>query len=108
MSAEVYPLAWPAGWPRTCVQKRSRFAVSTDLARRQLEAEIRRMGGRYIVISTNLPLRRDGNPYSNATEDEIEAAYRQRAKIVHPDVGGSDAAMAELNAARQEALLRRG
>ncbi len=37
----------------------------------------------------------------------IEAAYRQRAKERHPDVGGSDAMMAKLNAARDEALRER-
>lgn len=39
-----------------------------------------------------------------ASRDEIEAAFRARAKFAHPDHGGSDAAMAELNRARQEAL----
>jgi len=31
---------------------------------------------------------------------EIEAAYRDLARVAHPDTGGSDAAMARLNAAR--------
>jgi hypothetical protein len=35
-----------------------------------------------------------------ASIDEAEAAYRAKAKIAHPDAGGSTAAMAELNAAR--------
>lgn len=40
-----------------------------------------------------------------ATEAEIQAAYRKRAAEVHPDrPGGSAAAMAEVNAARDEAL----
>ena len=38
-----------------------------------------------------------------ATLDQIEAAYRTKAKSAHPDAGGSHAAMAELNAARQQA-----
>lgn len=36
--------------------------------------------------------------------DMIESRYRELAKERHPDVGGSDAAMAELNAARDAAL----
>lgn len=39
-----------------------------------------------------------------ATRDEIERAYRAKAKSAHPDTGGSTAAMAELNRARTEAL----
>jgi curved DNA-binding protein CbpA len=35
-----------------------------------------------------------------ASLDEIEAAFRAKAKRLHSDTGGSDAAMAELNAAR--------
>lgn len=40
----------------------------------------------------------------NASEAEILAAYRRKAMQAHPDQGGSDAAMAELNRARDEAL----
>ena len=44
---------------------------------------------------------------SDAPRDVIEAAYRALAKVRHPDMGGSDAAMAELTAAR-DALLAAG
>jgi DnaJ-class molecular chaperone len=37
---------------------------------------------------------------SNASDEEIEAAFRAKAKKLHSDLGGSDDAMAELNAAR--------
>ncbi len=37
---------------------------------------------------------------ASAGADEIEAAYRRLAKSAHPDTGGSTAAMARLNAAR--------
>lgn len=39
-----------------------------------------------------------------ATRTEILAAWRDKARTAHPDAGGSDAAMARLNAARDEAL----
>jgi hypothetical protein len=42
---------------------------------------------------------RPGSP-----RDEIEAAYRAKAKRTHPDAGGSTTAMADLNRARSEAL----
>lgn len=44
----------------------------------------------------------------DATADEIREAYRRKAATAHPDRGGSTAAMAELNLARDEALRERG
>ena len=38
-----------------------------------------------------------------ASIEEIETAYRKKAKAAHPDSGGTHAAMAELNAARRQA-----
>lgn len=40
----------------------------------------------------------------DASAASIEAAFRAKARHAHPDAGGSDAAMAELNAAREAAL----
>jgi hypothetical protein len=40
----------------------------------------------------------------SATPEEINAAYRGLARQAHPDLGGSTAAMARLNAAREEGL----
>lgn len=37
-------------------------------------------------------------------KEAIEAFYREKAKTMHPDAGGSNEAMAELNQARKEAL----
>lgn len=42
----------------------------------------------------------------DATVDEIQAAFRRRAKVCHPDRGGSSTAWQELHAARDQALLR--
>jgi hypothetical protein len=42
----------------------------------------------------------------NASQAEIEAAYRSKAKAAHPDKGGSAEEMAKLNAARSAALER--
>lgn len=39
-----------------------------------------------------------------ASRDEIRQAYRDKAFRAHPDQGGSDAVMARLNAARDQAL----
>lgn len=184
---DAYPLTWPAGWPRVAERQRSRFDGTPARIRSELMAEVERLGGRYPVLSTNLPLRRDGLPYATAREpddpgvalyferrgrqmvfacdkwdrvqdnmraiqltigairgierwgasemmerafqafeslppppscwsvlgvnpnssrDEIERAYRSAAKRAHPDAGGSDAAMAALTRARDEALAQ--
>jgi hypothetical protein len=43
-------------------------------------------------------------PGRTITKQDVEAAYRERAKTAHPDRGGSDAAMADLTAAKTMAL----
>lgn len=40
----------------------------------------------------------------SASRDEISRAYREKARTAHPDQGGSDAAMARLNAARDQGI----
>lgn len=42
----------------------------------------------------------------SASVDDVEAAFRALARTNHPDVGGTDAAMARLNAAREAAYLQ--
>jgi hypothetical protein len=49
-----------------------------------------------------------GLPIRDLTEEEITTAFRERAKAVHPDVGGQHDAMAELNAARVAGLQEIG
>lgn len=64
---ESYPLSWPASWPRTnsWSKKQSKFKVkSFAVARDLLMDELRRFGARDIILSTNIPLRLDGLPYS--------------------------------------------
>lgn len=43
-----------------------------------------------------------------ASIDDIERAFKTKARRAHPDAGGSTALMAELNAARDQALKMRG
>lgn len=192
---EAYPLQWPEGWPRHKGNRDSdtRFkgpTYSWNRVYRGLQDEIRKIGGRSIVVSTNQPLRQDGAPYAqeriirdpgvavyfvrnkramvmaqdrfwtvignmrsltmaieglrqmerhggatmmerafdgftalpkpggtdwwevlqvdpSAQPLEIEAAFRALARKRHPDVGGSDSLMAELNRARDQALQAR-
>ena len=75
MSAQAYPLHWPAGWPRVTRRASAAFGLSFAAARDHLFDELRRMGARYIVLSTNVELRRDGLPYANFREpDDVGVA----------------------------------
>lgn len=195
---ESYPLHWPDGWPRTKHPKSSLFNTSMANARDGLLEEIRLLGGRNVVISTNINTYMRGGqeiPYArqdrlddcgvavyftlnnqqrvfacdrwNRIQDnlqairktiealrgierwgssemlnrvftgfaalpetagqtdglwwgvlgfdspdhslaEFESAYRQKAKHIHPDAGGSHEAMASLNTAIQRARKEKG
>jgi len=194
----AFPLRWPDGWKRTTNRKRaSAYKTSFAAAYDDTLRELRLFGATAIVISTEVPINRNGRPYADADPAEpgvavyftrkqqpyvlacdlydrlrwnmravglaiaglraversgaahlldravagfaalpsgapapqpaarpwrevmnlegfqgpsfvmragIEAQYKQLARTRHPDAGGSDAAMAELNAAREEAL----
>lgn len=56
----TYPLEWPIGWARSRSHHHSKFGGSQRWtlteAREDLEQEIQRLGGRELVISTNVPL----------------------------------------------------
>lgn len=80
---DSFPLAWPAGWPRTPIAKRRPAPFFTlgrpapdshwrPKTRRSMNdttddiiREVRALGGQQLVISTNVELRQDGLPYSN-------------------------------------------
>lgn len=77
---EAYPLNWPEHWPRTPASKRqggnqfgayrtvqghggswrSKARVTPDAARRSLQEELKRLGAVGVIISSNVPLRQDG------------------------------------------------
>lgn len=59
---EAYPLTWPLGRPRTAWREESKFRVTPGQAVKDVQAEVDRLGGSGLIISTNVPLRRDGLP----------------------------------------------
>lgn len=80
---ERYPLSWPASWRRTLPHARrlgtfgrmaadpgSSWRRRRDLSiadgRSRLLEELARLHATHVVISTNVPTRQDGLPYSNA------------------------------------------
>lgn len=78
---EAYPLQWPKHIKRkpAHLREHSRFDATPDIARRSLRVEAERMGS-HVVISTNVELRRDGEPYASrrAPEDTGVAVYFMR------------------------------
>ena len=87
MTIEANPLQWPAGYLRAKRPTTSRFGrydykkgkntLTLYKARCDLEDEIRRLGGKRLIVSTNMPTRKDGGVYANAREpdDSGVAAY---------------------------------
>jgi len=81
---QAYPLAWPQGWPRTGSLEIGRFKsgaqpISVYYACGRVIRELEHMGvaAGDIVISTNIPLRRDGTPRSDQAQpaDRGAAVY---------------------------------
>jgi hypothetical protein len=73
---ESYPLHYPLEYPRTKLPKRSRFndKLSIAFARDELLNQLRMLKAKEVIISTNIPLRRDGLPYSNIKVDDMGVA----------------------------------
>lgn len=67
---EAFPLCWPPGRRRVHpYPDRSRFAeISFGRARDTLFHEVTLLGGIEIILSTNVPLRNDGLPYSGMAQ----------------------------------------
>ena len=81
-SIPAYPLQWPVSVPRTksADRKRSQFTSkpwNTSLS--ELRNELRLLRARNEVISTNQPIRRDGEPYAQERriDDPGVAVYFQ-------------------------------
>ena len=61
----AYPLQWPLGVPRSINQSPARFRVSLRKAHKNLLHELRLLGAEGVVVSSNLELKRNGEPYAN-------------------------------------------
>lgn len=65
---EAYPLTWPPGRPRAKYPEVSDFRVALGKSIAEIRDEVRRLGGSSLIISSNLPTRRDGLPYANSAQ----------------------------------------
>lgn len=72
---QAYPLDWPKGWPHTPSEKRrhnAQFQTTFDKARRDLLRELELLGASGVVISSWLPLNRDGSARADQARRSIE------------------------------------
>lgn len=65
---EAYPLTWPLGRPRTRWPEHSNFDVTLGRAIQDVRKEVNLLGGTQLIISSNMPTRRDGLPYANSSQ----------------------------------------
>lgn len=82
---DAFPLSWPIGWKRTNAKSESRFKTSFARARGELFRELKLMGvpDWNVILSTNLPLRKDGLPYagqSNPVDSGVAVYFRYKDK----------------------------
>lgn len=71
MPHKPYPLEWPIGKPRSIRRKASDFrSLTFARTRDDIIGELRRFHARDVVLSTNVPLRRDALPYAGMPQPD--------------------------------------
>lgn len=79
LNMDAYPCHWPDGWDRTpeYQRKTSRYGMDFVRARDDISRQLKLLGAREIVLTTNIPLRRDGLPLAGQSEprDPAVAVY---------------------------------
>lgn len=75
----AFPLAWPAHKPRTGWSRRKsgQFKkddrpISREQAIKRVQHEVSLLGGGYLIVSSDVPIRRDGMPYSNRSHEPMD------------------------------------
>jgi hypothetical protein len=63
---KAFPLSWPSGYKRSQLTLDSRFRQTPAKAVGFLRDELHRLGAKNIVISSNAPLKNNGEMYSDA------------------------------------------
>lgn len=73
----AYPLQWPLEYPRTKRPIRAKFKSSFAASRDGIIKELKLLGAKDIILSTNIPLKNDGLPYASfkVPEDKGVAVY---------------------------------
>lgn len=74
--AKSYPLSWPEGWKRTAENEKRNLNSKMNAAKAAstVFAAIHALGGKDIVLSTNIPVRNDGLPFGSGGEPSDRGA----------------------------------
>lgn len=74
MAFEAHPLQWPVGYKKTPANRRafSRFKVTPAVAQKLLRDELRKLGVHSVIISTNIPVKKDGSIYADMSDEMID------------------------------------
>ncbi len=80
----AYPLHWPVDYKRSQQRKNSRFKTTLGRARDVVIKELDRINAQNVIISTNIPLKQNGDMYADwqryRNEDTGVAVYFTRNK----------------------------
>lgn len=70
---EAFPLTWPLGYKRTkdFNRKGSPFKQTPEKAQKYLHDELSKLGAKKTIVSTNVPVRKDGYFYSDMAMTNI-------------------------------------
>jgi len=68
---QAYPLQWPMGRPRTKARQQSKFKVASTKAFEEMMLELSRFKAKGVVVSSNIPTRRDGTPYRDGLNEKM-------------------------------------
>lgn len=84
-SVTAYPLCWPGNWRRTASPKSSQYGKNWTLAsaRRELEHELELLGGKELIVSTNLRLTVTGLPHDRQvtpTDKGVAVYFKMKGK----------------------------
>lgn len=64
---QAFPLQWPLGWERSKFTKRARFKDNKTIysSVSSLRGELIKLCAINLIVSTNIPVKQDGTPYSS-------------------------------------------
>jgi hypothetical protein len=89
-SIQAYPLAWPVGWRRTAVRRKSPYKLALEHALRGLTQELRLFRAKDFVVSTNVRPQLAGLPRDAAEPNDPGVAVYWEDLEGRPRVMGCD------------------